>query len=213
VNVRPDTTFETTLEAGVTGLVGTIALKIIDNEGGETVASSTATIIETPSGSGFYAATRTSPTDAGQYTIMWSTDGTYAPDTIATDELFVTSTAPSASVGTIPYIDASEFIRVVLKNRTPTTEQSAAIDRVLIAAAIEINAEVQPSDDDPLNDDELNLAAQVNLARAIEHWESLPFGINPLGGEVITGVAFQSKSSWDRHAHTLAPLKRDWGFA
>jgi hypothetical protein len=84
------------------------------------------------------------------------------------------------------------------------------LERVLLAAAAEIDAELgldQPYATPPA------VVTQVNLERAVEHWQQAqsPFGVLGLGGE--SGPAFVSRDTWDRHAHKLAPLKVEWGFA
>jgi len=56
------------------------------------------------------------------------------------------------------------------------------------------------------------LITEVNLERAVEHWQQAesPFGVIGLGDSVPTVTA---KDTWDRHAYKLAPLKRSWGIA
>jgi hypothetical protein len=56
------------------------------------------------------------------------------------------------------------------------------------------------------------LVTEVNLERAVEHWQQQesPFGVIGLGESVPTVTA---KDTWDRHANKLAPLKRTWGLA
>jgi hypothetical protein len=99
VNVAPGVSYESTFAAGVPGLVGTIALGLLDNQGGIVEALSTGGIIETPAGSGVYAATRTSPGGEGQYTLLWSLDGTTAPEQVSIDELVVSATTTSGGGG------------------------------------------------------------------------------------------------------------------
>ena len=82
------------------------------------------------------------------------------------------------------------------------------LNRVLVTAALEINSEIDlPADSEPLDQLELALVTEVNLERAVEHWQQMqsPFGILGLGGEVP--ATHVSRDSWDRHAHKLAPLK------
>jgi hypothetical protein len=54
------------------------------------------------------------------------------------------------------------------------------------------------------------LVTEVNLERAVEHWQQQesPFGVIGLGEAVPTVTA---KDTWDRHANKLMPLKRTWG--
>jgi hypothetical protein len=89
VNVGPAQTYEAVFEAGISGLAGTVALGLLDNVGGFTQALSTAGIIETPAGSGIYAATRISPAVEGQYTLLWSLDGSTDVGQVSTEDLVV----------------------------------------------------------------------------------------------------------------------------
>lgn len=111
------------------------------------------------------------------------------------------------------YATAEELARI-LKIRTPTTEQTAAMTRVLDAAAGEINAEIDRADtDDDLAGWQLALVEEVNLERAVEHWQQMetPFGIIGLGADL--GAIATSRDSWMRHALKLQPLKTRWGLA
>lgn len=81
--------FEAIAEVGITGLVGTISLQILDNQGAVVSAASTAGIIESPAGSGFYQATRTAPGTQGQFSIVWSEDGSFAEGHVFADDLVV----------------------------------------------------------------------------------------------------------------------------
>lgn len=114
-------------------------------------------------------------------------------------------------VSAAAYATVTELARI-LKIRTPTAAQEVALTRVLSVAAGEINAEVDREADNPLSGWERDLAAEVNLERAVEHWQQMesPFGIIDLGA---AGPSFTARDSWERHAHKLAPLKETWGFA
>lgn len=109
------------------------------------------------------------------------------------------------------YADSTELARI-LKIRAPSTDQVAAMDRVLLTAAGEINSEIGRVNSD-LTGWQLSLATEVNLERAVEHWrqQESPFGLVGLGPEL--GSAFTSRDSWERHALKLAPLKDEWGLA
>ena len=52
----------------------------------------------------------------------------------------------------------------------------------------------------------------VNLERAAELWklQEVQFGM-VLGSEF--GAVHIARNTWDKHAYTLAPLKRQWGLA
>ena len=113
---------------------------------------------------------------------------------------------------------ASSFVTVdelfrVLKIRTPSPEQRAAGARVLASAYVEIQNEIDLRADVELTAGERNLAAEVNLERAVEHWrqQEAPFGLVELTG---MGAAERTgRDSWERHAVKLAPLKDQWGIA
>ncbi len=84
------------------------------------------------------------------------------------------------------------------------------LTRVLEAAASEIDAELGRSEAFTVVP---ALVTEVNIERAVEHWQQMksPFGILGLGAEA--GATYTAHDSWDRHAHKLAPLKASWGFA
>jgi hypothetical protein len=106
------------------------------------------------------------------------------------------------------YAPVEELARILLIPN-PTPAQSAAMTRVLTAAATEITAYLGLAA--PLTEPYPALVVEVNLERAVEHWkqEQSPFGIVVLGGELPPGHAGQN--AWRRHARTLLPLKRSWG--
>lgn len=106
----------------------------------------------------------------------------------------------------IPYASAEELAELL---RVKVADRREDLLRVLEAAAFEIDAELDrttPLDAVPA------LVIEVNLERAVEHWQQgqSPFGILGLGGDVPMRA---SRDSWDRHAHKLAPLKERWGFS
>ena len=105
------------------------------------------------------------------------------------------------------YATAAELATILQVN---PTSNATALERVLLAAAGEINSELGRSD---LAGWELELAAQVNLARAEELWKQMkaPYGIIGLDSEV--GGMHIARDTFARHAHALAPLKREWGIA
>jgi hypothetical protein len=87
--------------------------------------------------------------------------------------------------------------------------------RALKAAADEIDHEVGTVDIRGAATPYSNppaLAREVNLERAVEHWQQSlsPFGAVPLGE---SGLVYAAKDSWARHAHKLSMLKADWGLA
>ncbi len=112
----------------------------------------------------------------------------------------------------VGYTTTDELQRV-LKIRDATTEQTAAMVRVLTSAYVEILSEIDLADTVTLTADQEELAAEVQLERAVEHWQQggTPFGI--LGIDDRGGASYIAKDSWERHALKLAPLKNQWGIA
>lgn len=82
--------FEAVYDAGETGLAGTVAVRIDDNEGNTVVPATTAGIIELGT-SGVYSVELTAPNTLGTYTILWSSDGTFDADTGGVERLEVIS--------------------------------------------------------------------------------------------------------------------------
>lgn len=90
--VAASASFEAVYESSSTGLVGTVEVAIIDNVGNVVFGPTTAGIAEEDvdgSPTGVYSVTLTAPADAGQYTIVWSFDGTYDPYTVTVESLTV----------------------------------------------------------------------------------------------------------------------------
>jgi hypothetical protein len=109
-----------------------------------------------------------------------------------------------------PYATVEELARW-LNIRNPTADQEAIMERVLSAAAFEIDHELDRYGS--LGAPYPDLVVQVNLERAEEHWRQLesPFGLIALGVDVPAERTGQN--SWERHALKLAPLKQQWGLA
>ena len=85
--------FEAVFESGLTGLVPGLQLSITDNVGNTFLAASSAGIteqtIDANPNTGIYAVTLTAPAVAGQYTLTWSTDGSFAEFTVTVEGLDV----------------------------------------------------------------------------------------------------------------------------
>jgi hypothetical protein len=114
-------------------------------------------------------------------------------------------------IGETPYATVGELFRI-LKIRAPTAEQTVAGDRVLAAAALEINAELDLAE--PLSDPPPALVVGVNLDRAADLWrhtESIAGVTGLLGDE--GAIVTPARYSWERYAQRLAPLKEQWGLA
>ena len=211
MRVKPGTTNDLFEEWGVTG--ATLGVRLDDNQGNTSVARVTG-FVESPTGSGiYYLSAFTFPDDAGDYVLIFNDDGTtYAPDHVSTRPVTVTSSAPEGDYDGTTYATAEELL-AILNVRTPSAAQSTKADRVLLAAAGEINRELDLSDSQALDGFGVALAAQVNLARAAELWkeEEIQFGILGIGSEV--GTTYIARDTWDKHAIKLATLKGQWGLA
>lgn len=122
--VAPGATFEAVLEKAPSGLTAPITgYQVVDGVGGTTVARTTTGIVETPAGSGVYVATLTAPSVAGQYVIVWDWSGGILSSTsTASEELVVTSTAPTAAA--VNPIDLTTLAAVRAFLRTPATDTS-----------------------------------------------------------------------------------------
>lgn len=74
IPAQPGTSFEATFQFA-TGLTGTVGVQLVDGQGGVIQARSTTGIVEHPSGSGIYTATRTAPSTAGTYNVVADSGG------------------------------------------------------------------------------------------------------------------------------------------
>lgn len=115
--------------------------------------------------------------------------------------------AQNSELLTTPYATVDELARLV---KVDAVTRQDALERVLLAASAEIDAEVGntiPYSTPPA------LAVEVCLERAVEHWQQAqsPFGLIGAGG--VETPAFATSNSWERHAVKLAPLKMVWGLA
>jgi hypothetical protein len=124
------------------------------------------------------------------------------------DDLLPTVPVQNVTGGSTPYTTTSELAAILKVNEASNRD---ALERVLLAAAGEIDAEI--GRDTGLAGWQQALAAEVNLERAVEHWQQMksPFGVLGLGLE--GGSTLTARDSWERHAHKLAPLKESWGLA
>jgi hypothetical protein len=131
----------------------------------------------------------------------------------ATSDVSIPTESVQNTDSSTPYATVTELMRI-LKLRAPTADQLAAGNRVLTAAAGEINAEIGLGTTAGLAGWQLALVEEVNLERGVEHWQQqeAAFGIIGLGGAEGFSVR-TARDSWDRHAHKLAPLKDTWGLA
>jgi hypothetical protein len=124
---------------------------------------------------------------------------------------------PTVPIQNIPddrpvYATTTELAQIL---KVRETDRHDALVRVLKAAASEIDSEIGTADISGASLPYSNppaLAREVNLERAVEHWQQMqsPFGIIGLGD---LGATYTARDSWDRHAHKLSPLKAGWGIA
>lgn len=213
MRARPGSTDQLFVDWGATG--ATLGVQVLDNSGAVAIARATG-FDEFPAGSGLYFLDPfTFPDEAGSYTLVYDDDGgTLALGHTASEELTVSSSFPDDIVSGDAYVTTDELFRV-LKIRQPTDEQEIAAQRVLVAAAGEIQHEIDLEDDaDDLSGWQLALAQEVNLERGVEHWrqQEAPFGLVGFGSEAGS-PGFVARDTWERHAQKLAPLKAQWGIA
>lgn len=98
IEAEPAAPFEATYDSGTSGLAGTVEVRIDDNQGATVFGPTAAGIIELGV-TGIYSADLTAPGAEGQYTILFSDDGTFAAGTGGADELLV---VPAGSTGAPP---------------------------------------------------------------------------------------------------------------
>jgi hypothetical protein len=103
------------------------------------------------------------------------------------------------------YADVAELFRI-LRVRAPTPPQEDAGQRVLDAAAYEIDSECGTAFGTPAP----ALVVEVNLERAAELWsrEEIPTGVIGLGEAL---PILTPRDTWDWYANKLAPYKTGWG--
>ena len=108
------------------------------------------------------------------------------------------------------YAEATELARI-LKIRAPTTDQTAAMERLLDAATAEIDAEIDLGADSVLSPEQTAIAETVCLQRAAELWhlQEVPLGV--IGSEV--GPTYLATDSWKKYSIALSSLKDQFGFA
>ena len=110
------------------------------------------------------------------------------------------------------YAEATELARI-LKIRTPTSDQTAALERVLDAATKEIDSEIDLDADSVLDAEQTAIAESVCLQRAAELWylQEVPLGVAGIGSDM--GATHLASDSWRKYTFRLAPLKGQQGFA
>jgi hypothetical protein len=98
--VQQNAAYEAVYESAVTGL--TPWVMVVDNQGAVVTAASSAAVIEVFAGSGIYRANRTSPAGTGQYTVIWSPDGTFTDQTNSSEDMIVAATDGAEPLPPLP---------------------------------------------------------------------------------------------------------------
>jgi len=96
---------------------------------------------------------------------------------------------------------------------SPNQVQLDGMQRVLDAAAEEIDWELGYTATNPAPTPTPPLVVEVNIERAVEHWRQSfsPFGVIAIGAESEPIVT--ARNTWYRHARKLQPLKMTFGIA
>jgi hypothetical protein len=97
ITAYPGTTVSASLTLGTTGLVGTLAIQVVDaGQSNVAVARTTAGIVEFPAGSGVYGVPLVAPLAPGLYAVIWDVAGSHAltPQNSYYDQLTVIITDP-----------------------------------------------------------------------------------------------------------------------
>ena len=204
MNIGPAASFEAVIDTGEPGLTGTITVEGNDNTGTTTIPATTAGIVEIAAG--VYAATGlTAPGTAGQYTLIWKNAG----EVLGVEDLVVTGSAPGDPVPPAEVYGTVDEMFRRLKIRPPTTDQTAAAERMLAMASGEVNAWMGRTTG--LAAWELQLVTEVTLDRAVELWseDEVPFGAIALDNPA--GPVFLPRNS--RALARLMPVKETFGVA
>jgi hypothetical protein len=109
ITVAQSALFEALYESGETGLVGTVQVAIIDNDGNVVYGPTINGITENMVGlnpTGVYTGELTAPADLGQFTIVWSRDGSFDPITVSIEDLIVLT--PQDASASLPPIETSD---------------------------------------------------------------------------------------------------------
>lgn len=108
------------------------------------------------------------------------------------------------------YAGTDELARILGIQRSITAAQGTAVERVLDAAAYEINQECLGAGTEFFGTPYPALAVEVNLQRAADLWYDEAAKNGWIGfGEA--GPVRSSLNSWEHYAFKLAPLKETWG--
>lgn len=129
----PNTSFEAIVEGFASGLVGTVGVRVRDNQGADTIARTTAGIAEDIAGSGIYRVTLTAPNTAGQYTVVWDTGG--SNPRYATEELTISTSVFPSGVPTGSDLCALSDVRTALELPGTDTSRDPLISTLITQAS------------------------------------------------------------------------------
>ncbi len=110
-----------------------------------------------------------------------------------------------------PFTTSSELFRV-LRVKSPSTEQTAQADQLLLAAAQEIMDEIDLSNLE-LTAGDVAVCASVNLDRAADLWRHTESAPGVLGVVDEFQSSQPGRYSWARYAARLSVVKDRWGIA
>lgn len=131
----PGATVEAALQWPVTGLVGTLGVRIIDTPSGSTfLARTTAGIVENPAGSGLYEWSGAGPTTAGTWSVIWD-DGATTPGHTAIEELVVTSTIIAAAAPAGTDLCTVADVQLAMESTSTPSSVSSLIQTYITAAS------------------------------------------------------------------------------
>jgi hypothetical protein len=134
----PGATVEAALQWPVTGLVGTLGIRIVDTPSGSTfLVRTTAGIAENPAGSGLYEWSGTGPSTGGTWSVIWD-DGSATPGHMAIEELVVTFSGLSPTTPSGIDLCTVSDVRLYLQKATGEVAQDGVIQSFITAASQEI---------------------------------------------------------------------------
>jgi hypothetical protein len=108
------------------------------------------------------------------------------------------------------YAEATELARI-LQIRSPSDDQTAAMERKLDVATGEIDREIDLSADAVMSPEDLVTLEDVCLRRAAELWQLDYNALGVVGADM--GPTYLTKNSWEKYANELAHIKSQWGLA
>jgi hypothetical protein len=111
------------------------------------------------------------------------------------------------------YATTTELARI-LHIRTPTAEQTIAMQGDLDTASLEIDDEIDlAADADALTAAQTALVKNVCLDRAADLWNHRESKAGATGLFGDEGLPMPGRYSWERYAQRLANVKNQWGIA